>query len=58
MQHKGEQNIAWEQANLVLKVSSGFTKKDIIASMLFTVNTASLVSGLKQAALSNQLQED
>ena len=58
MQHKGEQNIVWAQANLVLKVSSGFTQGDINASKLFTVNTASLVSGLQQAALSNQLQEE
>jgi len=58
MQHKGEQNIVWAQANLVLKVSSGFTQGDINSSKLFTMNTASLVSGLQQAALSNQLQEE
>jgi len=58
MQHKGEQNIVWAQANLVLKVSSGFTQGDINASKLFTVNTASLVSGLQQAAISNQLQDE
>ena len=53
MQHKGEQNIVWAQANRVLKSSSGFTQGDINASKLFTVNTASLVSGLQEAALSN-----
>ena len=57
MQHKGEQNIVWAQANLVLKTSSGFTQGDINASKLFTVNTASVVSGLQQAALSISLPE-
>jgi hypothetical protein len=52
MQHKGEQNIVWAQANRILKTSSGFTQGDINASKLFTVNTASLVSGLQEAALS------
>ena len=52
MQHKGEQNIVWTQANRVLKSSSGFTQGDINASKLFTVNTASLVAGLQEAALS------
>ena len=53
MQHKGEQNIVWAQANRMLKASSGFTQGDINASKLFTVNTASLVSGLQEAALSD-----
>jgi hypothetical protein len=35
MQHKGEQNIVWAQANSVLNASSGFTQGDINASKLF-----------------------
>ena len=58
MQHKGEQNIVWAQANRVLKASSGFTQGDINASKLFTVNTASLVSGLQEAALSGPSNEE
>ena len=37
----------------MLKASSGFTQGDINASKFFTVNTASLVSGLQEAALSD-----
>jgi len=58
MQHKGEQNIVWAQANSVLNASSGFTQGDINASKLFTVNTASLVSGLQEAALSAPSNEE
>jgi hypothetical protein len=58
MQHKGEQNIVWAQANRVLKASSGFTQGDINSSKLFTVNTASLVSGLQEAALSVPSNEE
>ena len=58
MQHKGEQSIVWTQANMVLKASSGFTQGDINASKFFTVNTASLVAGLQEAALSATENEE
>ena len=42
----------------MLSASSGFTQGDINASKLFTVNTASLVSGLQEAALSVPSNEE